>query len=88
MATSVTETLLTADEFFRLSDPPHGGKMELAYGKVIVHGPPSGKHGERALRIGRALQAYADASGAACVTGETGYLLRTGPILCAGPTQH
>ncbi len=85
VATSVTETLLTADEFYRLSDPPHGGKMELVYGRVVIHIAPAGKHGERSLRIGRALQALADRTGIACVTGETGYLLQTGPDLVRGP---
>lgn len=85
MAISVTETLLTADEFYRLSDPPHGGKMELVYGKVVVHMPPSGKHGQRALRIGLVLQEFADRSGLACATAETGYLLKSGPDLVRGP---
>lgn len=77
--------LLTADEFYRLSDPPHGGKMELVYGKVVIQMPPAGKHGERAVRISVALQAFADRTGLACVTGETGYLLATGPDLVRGP---
>lgn len=85
MATTVTETLLTAEEFYKLPESRHGGKMELVYGRVVVHMPPSGKHGQRALRIGRVLQDFADRTGLASVTTETGYLLATNPDLVRGP---
>jgi hypothetical protein len=29
MATQTTEKLLTAEESYRLPDPPHGGRMDL-----------------------------------------------------------
>ncbi len=59
--------------------------MELVYGRVVIHMPPSGKHGERSIAIGEALREFARRSGIACATGETGYLLATGPDLVRGP---
>ena len=59
--------------------------MELVYGKVVVHMPPSGKHGQRAVRIVRALDEFAEQTGLACTTAETGYLLKSGPDLVRGP---
>lgn len=48
MEALVAEKLLTAEEFFRLPDPFHGGKMELVAGKVVCQMPVSGGHGKRA----------------------------------------
>ena len=43
-APQLSDRLLTAEEFFELSDPPEGGKMELVCGKVVRHMPVSRKH--------------------------------------------
>ncbi len=59
--------------------------MELAYGTVVTHMPPGGKHGKRASRINRALDEFAERSGQFDATLETGYLLRADPDLVRGP---
>ena len=59
--------------------------MELVYGRVVTHMPPAGKHGERARRLGAWIGRVADEMSVACVTVETGYLLRSDPDLVRGP---
>lgn len=59
--------------------------MELVYGRVVTHRPPSGKHGERQRRLSEWIGQLADRTGLAGVTVETGYLLQTGPDLVRGP---
>jgi Uma2 family endonuclease len=72
---TTVEQLITADEFERLPDPPHGGKMELVDGRVVVMAPVSGGHGRRALRLGSRLEAFASQQGLGEVMVETGYRL-------------
>ena len=43
--TKPRQKLLTAEEFYRLPDPPHGGKMELVEGRVVTHMPVGRPHG-------------------------------------------
>ena len=58
MSTAVTETLFTAGEFANLPEPPDAGKMELVRGRLVVHMPVGGKHGQRQVRIAAALQRF------------------------------
>ena len=81
----VTERLLTAEEFFKLSDPIEGGKMELVCGKVVTYMPVSGKHGIRALRIGRSLGDFVDAHYLGEVAVEAGFLVRRTPDTVRAP---
>ena len=80
-----SEPLLTAEEFYHLPDPPHGGKMELLSGKVAVHMPVSGKHGERQVTIALKLRAFLDANSEGKVTVETGFVLRRDPDIVRAP---
>lgn len=84
MAIAVTETSLTAEEFFHLPDPPEGGKLELICGKVVHEMPVSGKHGKRQVRISSALDAFIGGR-VAEVTVETGFVLRQKPALVLAP---
>lgn len=77
--------LLTAEEFFHLPDPPHGGKMELVLGRVVEHMPVSGKHGVRALAIGQALRTFVRQHDLGECMVETGYILRRNPDLVRAP---
>ncbi len=85
MAIAVTETLLTAEEFYCLPDPPQGGKMELIRGKVVTHMPVSGKHGKRQVQIARALDEFLDGRRLAEVAVETGFIIRRDPDLVLAP---
>ena len=58
--TKPRQTLLTADEFYRLPDPPHGGKMELVEGRVVTHMPVGRPHGRIALRTGAPMLTFVD----------------------------
>lgn len=80
-----SEHLLTAEEFYLLPDPPHGGKMELVGGEVVVHMPPGGRHGKRSWRIAAKLGAFADAHGLGETITDSGYRLRRDPDTVLGP---
>jgi len=81
----VSEQALTAEEFYRLPDPPEGGKMELVDGRVVVHMPVSGKHGERQGIIWLALRTFLASHPEGRATVETGYVLRRNPDLVRAP---
>ncbi len=85
MATAVTESLLTAEEFARLREPRDGGKMELVRGKVVTFMPVSGKHGEIQVDLASALKAFLGSAGDGRATVEIGYILRREPDLVRGP---
>ncbi len=79
MSTAVTETLFTAGEFANLPEPPDAGKMELVRGRLVVHMPVGGKHGQRQVRIAAALQRFLETAPEGQVTVETGYVLQEDP---------
>lgn len=85
MATAVTETVLTAEEFYQLPDPEQGGKMELVRGRVVISMPVSGKHGERQLIIAESLRRFVDSAREGKATVETGYVLRREPDVVRAP---
>ena len=80
-----SEPLLTAEEFYHLPDPPHGGKMELLSGKVIEHMPPGGVHGKLTRRLGTAVGAFADANGLGETVTDSGFRLGREPDTVLGP---
>ncbi len=81
----LSERLLTAEEFFKLPDPEEGGKMELVCGRVVTYMPVSGKHGTRALWIGRRLGDFADRHRLGEVGVEIGVLVRRSPDTVRAP---
>lgn len=58
MATAEVETLLTAEEYFRL--PDNGRSTELVRGRLVEMNMPAPRHGYYCLRIGRLLGNYAE----------------------------
>lgn len=48
-----SEPLLTADEFWDLQEPPHGGRVELVAGKVVTEMPVGRLHAKLAARLAR-----------------------------------
>lgn len=85
MATAVTETVLTAEEFYQLPDPEQGGKIELVRGRVVTSMPVSGKRGERQGVIWQALRQFLSTSRQGRTTIETGYILRRDPDVVRAP---
>ena len=79
---------LSADEFYELSDPPEGGKMELVCGRVLIHMPPGGEHGLIVGRIDRALGNFADHHRLGVVGPETGFRLFEVPDTVRGPDVY
>jgi Uma2 family endonuclease len=79
MAAPVAERLMTAEEFFRLPDPRHGGKMELVAGRVVCQMPVSGGHGERAATITLELLTFVRHWGIGKIYVELGYLFARDP---------
>lgn len=56
MSTSpVSERLMTADEFWELPEPEHGGRMELVAGRVVTEMPVGRLHAKLAARLARFL---------------------------------
>ncbi|HET7737129.1 MAG TPA: Uma2 family endonuclease, partial [Tepidiformaceae bacterium] len=70
---TTVEQLITADEFERLPDPPHGGKMELVDGRVVVMAAVSREHGESASWITSILMPFVRRNRLGSVMVETGF---------------
>lgn len=79
------ETLLAAEEFADLPEPPEGGKMELVHGRVVCMPPVGEEHGRRALRLGRRLAEFVESHALGEVNVETGFLLKRAPDLLRAP---
>ncbi len=79
---------LSADEFYELSDPPEGGRMELVCGRVLTYMPVGGEHGLIAGRIDRALGNFADHHHLGIVGPETGFRLFEVPDTVRGPDVY
>jgi Uma2 family endonuclease len=77
--------LLTADEFWQLPDPPHGGRLELAEGRVIEHMPVGRRHGRIAARIVAELHSFVSRHGLGEVHTEVGYRLARDPDTVVAP---
>lgn len=84
MAT-VTEKLLTAEEFSRLPNPPDGSKQELVKGEIVTMPPPGFEHGDIQLTIGSLLKQFVRAQGLGRVTVESGVKTEQGPDTVRGP---
>ncbi|MEO8538434.1 MAG: Uma2 family endonuclease [bacterium] len=68
-----------------LRDPPDAGKVEPVDGKVVIHKPVSGKHGERQIVIAQALRTFATAHNFGKTTVESGFILARNPDVVRAP---
>jgi Uma2 family endonuclease len=84
MATA-TQTLLTAEEFLQLPDPPDGSRQELARGEIVTMPPPGYSHGVIQLNVGSLLHAYGRRTGRGRATTESGVTTERGPDSVRGP---
>ena len=85
MASTISESVLSAEQFAELPEPREGGKMELVRGRVIIEMPVSGKHGERQLVIGTALRSFVRPRGIGHVGVESGFILARDPDVVLAP---
>jgi Uma2 family endonuclease len=83
--TRQTPKRITGEEFMRLPEPEHGGKMELVDGVVRVMSPVGLEHGEVAGLIYDALRDFARKHRLGRVTHETGFRLRRRPDRVLAP---
>jgi Uma2 family endonuclease len=83
MATA--QKLMTAEEFFELPEPPHGGKLELVRGEVIATPPVGEEHGDVTLDLGAALKQFVKRHHLGRAMTETGFLLRREPDVVFAP---
>jgi Uma2 family endonuclease len=84
MAT-VTEKLITAEEFAEMPSPPDGSKQELVRGVIETMPPPGFDHGLCQVRIAGLLDRHAVANGLGRVTVETGLITEREPDTVRGP---
>lgn len=88
MTTEAPPRLLTADEFFELPDPPHGGKMELVCGRVVTHMPVGGPHGDLAGYIHLDIGSFVRHRQLGASGMEVGFRLRTTPDTVRAPDVY
>src|SRR5919197_537753 len=85
MAT-VAQKLITAEEFFRMPQPPDGSQQELVRGVIVTMPPPGGRHGVCCLKIGRRIGNFVEEKGlgtAAC--NDAGFISERDPDTVRGP---
>lgn len=81
----VSPALLTAEQFFALPEPEHGGKMELVRGAIVVHMPVSGGHGITAGILDRRVGGFVDVRAIGVLGPEIGFLLSRDPDVVRAP---
>ena len=84
-APQLSDRLLTAEEFFELSDPPGGGKLELICGKVVRHMPVNGQHGETVVMLIEQLGPFIRKNALGKLLVEVGHLISRGPDVVLAP---
>ncbi len=57
-ASPKSEPILTAEEFWELPEPPHGGRLELVEGRVVSEMPVGRLHARLASRLVTALSIF------------------------------
>lgn len=80
-----SERLLTADEFWELPEPPHGGRMELVAGKVVTEMPVGEIHAFLAVRLAALFLAFVEKHHLGRVYVELGHRLVSEPDTVRAP---
>jgi Uma2 family endonuclease len=85
MAT-VEQKPITAEEFFRLPEPPDGSQQELVRGVVVNLPPPGGRHGACCSKINRCLGNFVEDNRLGTVfANDTGFISERDPDTVRGP---
>ena len=82
---SVTDALLTAEEFAQRPEPQYGSREELVKGVVQEMPMPRFRHGKLQLRVGRLLAEVVDKQALGHVATETGVITELDPDTVRGP---
>jgi Uma2 family endonuclease len=77
-------TLLTAEELLQTNIP--NKRTELVRGRLVVHEPPGGRHGNVTANLGARIWSHVDLTDAGVVfVGDTGFTLARNPDTVRGP---
>ena len=82
---TVTQKLITAEEFLRMPPPENGSKVELVRGEVVPVCRPGFRHGLRQARIGTLLDQFGRSTGHGRAVVETGVVTEREPDTVRGP---
>ncbi len=80
-----SERLLTADEFWELPEPAHGGRTELVAGRVVTEMPVGEIHAFLAVRLAALFLAFVEKHQLGRVYVELGHRLETAPDTVRAP---
>jgi Uma2 family endonuclease len=85
MAT-VAQKLVTAEEFFRMPQPPDGSQQELVRGVIVTIPPAGGRHGACCAKISRRIGNFVEEKGLGTVASNgTGFISERDPDTVRGP---
>ncbi len=84
-ASPKSQTLLTAEEFWELPEPPHGGRTELVRGRVVEEMPVGRLHARLAGRLVKSLSLFVDEHSLGEVHVELGHRTATAPDSVRAP---
>jgi Uma2 family endonuclease len=82
---AVAQKLITADEFFRMPNPPDGSRQELVKGVIITMPPPGFRHGDVQGNIATLLKIFIRSNRIGRVTVESGVRTDRAPDSVRGP---
>lgn len=82
---TVAQKLISADEFFRMPEPPDGSKQELVQGEIVTKPPTGYRHGNVQLAIGSILRQFVLAHSLGGVAVESGVRTERDPDTVRGP---
>jgi Uma2 family endonuclease len=86
MSMKAAGTLITAEEFARMPDPPDGSQQELIRGVIVTMPPPGGRHGVCCARVVRHLSNHVEDHNLGTVTAkDTGFVSERDPDTVRGP---
>jgi Uma2 family endonuclease len=86
MSTITQKTLLTAEDFFYLPNPPDGSKQELVRGEVVTMPPPGGLHGVTCSKADRKIGNFIDSGpGGTLTCNDAGFVTERAPDSVRGP---
>jgi Uma2 family endonuclease len=84
-ASPKSQTVLTAEEFWELPEPPHGGRTELVEGRVVEEMPVGRLHARIAGRLVKSLSLFVDEHRLGEVHVELGHRTATDPDTVRAP---
>lgn len=82
---STAHHLVTADEFFRMPEPPDGSRQELVRGEIVTIPRPGGLHGVCCSKANRKIGNFVDEHRLGTVTAnDTGFVIARSPDTVRG----